>query len=326
MKAQTIALATLLLLAAPAVAGDKNELELNEFTRVVDREVGGDALQCSIRVYTPPKPMKGGMKKLLGPMGGMMGGKNKPLPPRPEIVLISMIHLGEKSFYAAARKELATCDLVLYEEQGDAALGAASGAMIAAATGLSFQGVEIPMNKKTWRSADLTQDQLFAMLGVHPDVMKRMTQMSKQMGGMKINPEMLKNNPMLKSMIPTREKIMAQMRSGAKAEAQAGGKEMADMILYQRNAIVMGEMTKASHESHKRVAVLYGAAHMPGVEAYLRGPMRYKLKSVEWIDAVYADPKAAAKAKAEGSEETPDPVQPKNAPKDDPKKKNKDWF
>ena len=332
-----------LLLAAPTFAGE-GELNLDQFTRAVEKENVGDVLQCSIRYYTAPPPSKDGMK-MLGPMARMFGAGNKKMPPRPEIVLISMIHLGEKGFYAEASKVLETCDVVLYEEQGDASMSAASGKMIAAATGLAFQGTEIPPNPKTWRSADLTQEQLFKMLGVHPDVMKRMSQMMKQMGNMqqRMSPEQLKSNPMMARMIPTRDKIIAQMKMGASGsgslEQSLGGGDAANLILHQRNAIAIGEMTKASHEDHKRVAVIYGAAHMPGIDHYLRQRLGYTHTKTTWIDSVYGDPEAAAKAGMAPRPEDEGPSAPsapapqkadetKPAPKAAPKAKKKgdDWF
>ncbi|MGE0707329.1 MAG: hypothetical protein AB7N76_04735 [Planctomycetota bacterium] len=319
-------LAALLLVATPATAGEEKQLPLDQFTRVVERKEAGDVLQCSIRVYSPPPPSKGGASKLLGPMANMFRS-NKPLPPRPKVVLVSMIHIGEKGFYAAARKALAECDLVLYEEQGDEAMAGMSGAMIASVTGLASQAAEIPRDPKTWRSADLSMEQLFRMMGIHPDVLKQMERMSKSMGGMKVTPQMLESNPMLKQMLPDRKKLIAQMRGGGGSlEGSLGGGDTADMVLHQRNAIIMGELTKATHEEHKTVAVIYGAAHMPAVDAYLRGRLGYKLEESSWLNAVYEDEKEskAAPAPAETPEQKPE-AQPKEAPKA-PEKKKDDWF
>ena len=315
-----------MLLAAPLTA-DAGELSLSEFTKVEKRDDVGEVVRCSIRTYLPPPPPKKNPMAAMG-MGGMMGGgKSKPVK-RPQIVLISMIHLGEKGFFQAVNKELATCDLVLYEEQGDADLGGLSGKMISGLTGLSFQGTEIPFNKKTWRSADLSNDSLMRMLGMDPVAMKRMKKMMKNMGGFKLDKRMLESNPMLKQMIPTREKIIAQLRGASESKKLAEGfGEMADVILYQRNAIAIGELTKASHGQYKRVALIYGAAHMPAIEAYMTKTLHYKHSTTVWNDAVYADAEIS-KARANGSSSTKSPAkpQPKVRPKKPAAAKGKGWF
>jgi hypothetical protein len=315
-------LAASMLFAAPAFADEAKPLNLNEFTRVVQRKSAGEVLQCSIRVYSPPPRTKMGAK-MLGPMAGMLRS-NKPLPTPPKIVLVSMIHLGEKSFYTQAKAELDSCDLVLFEDgQGNRAMAGMTGELIAGATGLAFQGKEIPIDGKRWRSADLNQAQLFRMMGIHPEALEKMKNMMKGMGRMKISPSMLKNNPQLQAMLPTREKIIAQMRNGSAGDL--GGGKMADLILHQRNAIVIGEMTRASHEVRKRVGVIYGAAHMPAVDAFLRGRLGYTLDKVTWLDAVYADPKAAAKA-PKPTVEAPKKVEPKKVQPKVAPKKGDDWF
>lgn len=314
-----------LLAAAPAFA---NELKLSEFTKVEKRDDVGEVVRCSIRTYAPPPPSK--QKPMGGMMGMMGGGKSKPAK-RPEIVLISMIHMGEKGFFKEANAVLKTCDLVLYEEQGDADLGGLSGQMITELTGLAFQGSEIPFDAKTWRSADLSPDALFRMLGMDPAAMKRMKEMMKNMGGMKLDKRMLESNPMLKQMLPTREKIITQLRGSGDSDSMAEGfGDMADVILHQRNAIAIGEMTKASHEEIDRVALIYGAAHMPVVENYLRETLHYTHQTTRWLDAVYADPEVSKAREASGDTGPSDSDAPQGTPQQDkpkaPTKKDDDWF
>jgi len=330
-KSLVSALALSALLALPALAGE-GELSLSEFTKVEKRADVGEVVRCSIRTYAPPPPPKKRAMPGMGGMGMMGGGKSKPFK-RPEIVLISMIHMGEKGFFQAVNRELAKCDLVLYEEQGDSDLGGLSGKMISELTGLAFQGTEIPFNKKTWRSADLSQDSLFRMLGMDVEQLKRMKKMMKNMGGFKLDKRMLESNPMMKQMLPSREKIMAQLRTSGSSDKMAEGfGDMADVILYQRNAIAIGELTKASHEEHKRVALIYGAAHMPGIEAYLTKTLHYKHTGTTWLDAVYGDEevsKARAGESQTGDTEGPEAPQPKVRPKKPatkPGKKDEGWF
>ncbi len=281
-----------------ATAGDAQEKPLTDFIRVVKRPGVGEVVEASIRVYSAPetKPMNP-----MGGLGGMMGRGKK--IERPEIVLVSMVHLGEAEFFKAVAAELKKGDLVLYEEQGDGEMSAMSGKLVSQVTGLAFQGTDIKPDPKTWRSADLSQESLFRAMGMDPEQLKQMSKMMKGMGG--ISPEQLKNNPMLKQMLPSREQIIGQLRMGNSGLDQMQG-DMAKFILYQRNAIVMSEMTKASYEAgKKRVYVIYGAAHMPGVEAYLTDILGYKHETTSWNDAVYADPKAAAK-----TAEAPTPAKP----------------
>lgn len=284
------------LFALTATANDKQS-PLSDFVRVIDHPQVGEVLECSIRTYMAPKPDGNVGKRMFGGMGAMLG-KQKKLPPRPNVVLVSMIHFGEEAFFAEVKKVLATADLVLYEEQGNDDMNAMQADMIRMATGLHFQGAEIPhAGNKTWRSADLTQDQLFRMLGIHPDTIKKMQGMMK---GMKITPKMLEANPQMKSMLPTREQIMGQMRSGAPSMGEQLGGKVGDVILRQRNMVAMGELTRASYEDHKTIVLIYGAAHMPEIEAYLTGPLAYVRTGERWVKAVYADPEAAAGQPAPG--------------------------
>ena len=89
------------LFALTATANDEQS-PLSDFVRVVDQPQVGEVLECSIRTYKAPKPDGKVGKRMFGGMGAMLG-KQKKLPPRPNVVLVSMIHFGEKEYFARAR-------------------------------------------------------------------------------------------------------------------------------------------------------------------------------------------------------------------------------
>lgn len=293
-------LALSLTFLLPVAAQD--QAPLSDFVRVIEAPGVGEVLECSIREYKAPKPDSKVGQRMFGGMGAMLG-KQKPLPPRPTVVLVSMIHFGEQGFFSQVKEELAKADLVLYEEQGSDDMNAMQAEMIQMATGLHFQGAEIPhAGNETWRSADLTQEQLFRLLGIHPDTIKQMQGMMK---GMKLTPKMLEANPAMKQMLPNRAQIIAQMRNGAPSLGEQLGGKVGDVIIRQRNAVAMGELTRATYEERQRIVLIYGAGHMPEIEAYLTGPLAYTRQSERWLKAVYADPEAATRQQQPSSKGLP---------------------
>jgi hypothetical protein len=231
-----------------------SKLPRGDFVRVKPSLTRGEVIQCSVRVYSPPK---------------------HPHVSRPQLVLVAMTHEGEWDYFEEIGKEASRANLVLYEELGGAGYADRQGWKIAAKRGFVSQEVLVSAYEpKKWRCADLSATELLIGSGYGPESIEGYVQMARQSQEMAAG-QSRESYPLLRWSISADDSAMFE------------GQEA--FILRQRNVIAMGELTRASYQSHERVALLYGAAHMPKIDAYLRGPLGYTLASSRWLDAAFKE-------------------------------------
>lgn len=183
---------------------------------------------------------------------------------RPRIDLVGVIHLAEARYFRELQARLAGYDLVLYEELGYARF------IPVDLTGCRprepvFQGAALKPGAR-WHRADWTLEEQARALG---------RRMPKARGRSR--------HPELSLSEVQREMMIRGL--GDPESAGIGVRTRVEVV--QRNSIAFGELVRRLHRGHKRVAVLYGAAHMPDLERRIRDELGYKEAGVTWLRALH---------------------------------------
>jgi hypothetical protein len=238
-----------------------------------------------------------------------------------EIALFAAVHIADASYYENLQKKLKGFELVLYEgvamKKGDepdevlTALGRLQ-QDLGAALGLTHQKAAITLKGEQFRRADLNSAEIKAEL-------------AKREIGLVPGGEMLALfGPLLrrslKLLAPTKDEeeggFKAAMRRRAKlsiarvlADGEGlyakmkgdEGKKRDEVIIGARNARAMKALDEAlkAQPAPKKIAILYGAAHMADFESRLRTKFPgLRETGTEWVEA-WAMGEAAASGPAD---------------------------
>lgn len=216
------------------------------------------------------------------------------------VVLYGVVHIAEAEYYARVQQDLDSYTTVLYEgvapgkdepTEADKSLGDLQKAM-GEMLGLTFQKDGINYTRQNLVHADMTMDQL-----------------KEKMGGGSINPMgQFMDEKQLKTMAPflrmaagfgkmlmqaqpeMRDRLkrqMAQQLAGADMQQLGGqmGEKMAQVILIDRNVVCMEVLERQLQTQHDgSIAIFYGAAHMPDLEARLEA-QGFTLTEKRWMSA-----------------------------------------
>ncbi len=232
----------------------------------------------------------------------------------PDVDLVGAMHAAETRYYPEIQAILAKSDLVLYEgvtdgrrknplelpsdeDQRKSGYG-----RLASALGLITQHKGIDYRQKSFRNCDLTIQEMQWLL---QQEMKRGDQGSdraksadkelRQVGRMIGGKSWLMNgviglvgsSPML------RERVRFMLvASGADADTDntLDGR-LQQLILEDRNAHVMKELKGIlRRESHRRIAIFYGAAHFPDMQKRLIAMGYQPAGPIRWNTAVSSHP------------------------------------
>lgn len=182
---------------------------------------------------------------------------------------------------------------------------------LADAAGLVFQLDAIDYDKPNWRNSDTTAEALsYAMAGLNPedarpgdgspqtgdgsplfDLMRGEGLMGRLAGGMlKLLGSSPRSSAMLRLML-VETLAHADDLMGMDVE---GLNKMMDVLLQQRNAVVLRDIKKEIGRRTDRpasIAVFYGAGHLAGLADDLE-KMGYHPTETTWLDAVSVDPAA----------------------------------
>lgn len=225
-----------------------------------------------------------------------------------EVSLIGAIHLGEGTYYDELNTAFKDYDIVLYEvvaeegtrpgggnEQGGSVIGLVQFSM-ARALGLEFQLHHIDYSPENLLHADMTPQE-FA------DAMKARQEsfltMYMRTVGYAMGSQNLKQNPVetAASVNQWRELIFGQNKSLALKRMMAAemgnlsqsiapleGKE-GSAILTDRNAKVVRILREQIDAGKKKIAIFYGAAHLPDFARQLENEFELKRGEIRWLKA-----------------------------------------
>ncbi len=228
--------------------------------------------------------------------------------------LVGAVHYGDRAYYQALNRAFRDYDVVLYElvapEGSRVPRRDAGGAanpiqlfqkMSQAALGLESQLSGIDYTAKNFVHADLSPRQMWEavakrgetgltlMLGVTADLLRQynLEQARPAKPGVgKAAPEVDPFEELFKPGGTARLKRVIASELVRQAAPAAGlGKTIGTILIDDRNAAAMRVFQKELAKGRKRIAIFYGAAHMPDFERRLRLQFDMKRDSVRWFPA-----------------------------------------
>lgn len=236
----------------------------------------------------------------------------------PDIDLIGAMHAADGNYYQELRKELFLSDLILYEgvidenqqqqvfteQEKNAKLQKSGYGRFARSLGLSLQHQAIPYKDKRFRRSDMSIQQMQAALekerrqggntGSQADhAGEQFSHVRKSIGGKSLMTNMMLSLIGMNSALQERVRLMLVAQGGKYGEENDGlSPRLQRLILEDRNAHVIGDLkhvlTKES--GHRRIALFYGAAHLPDLQKHLER-MGYRAAGpIRWDNAITSHP------------------------------------
>ena len=229
--------------------------------------------------------------------------------------LVGAVHIGEKKYFQQLNKQLSQYDVVLYELVAPKGTRIPTGGRQGGSTnplswmqgsmknmlGLESQLELIDYQSKNFVHADLSPTELSEKMSERGDNMftlglsafsEMMENQAKMAEKMKANPNSgisqqmdfgsimeLINNPLeLKRMMASQFTTSGAMEMGL-------GKKLNQLIVTDRNKAAMKVLKSQLDRNKKRIAIFYGAAHMPDFEKRLVKDFGMKKAQHVWVDA-----------------------------------------
>jgi hypothetical protein len=237
------------------------------------------------------------------------------MPSGQKVDLISAVHIADDAYYQELNKRFDTYDSVLFELVGDPERLAGSEpsnstiSLIQQAAGeylhLTFQLDAIDYSKKNMVHADATLAEFEKMQKERGETMMTLftRAMDAQTSGKIDSTAMHELDTfglirilLSKDSAAAFKKALAKMFDQTESLTAAMEGKQGSAALSGRNQVVLGKLaTVLAVRKQRHIAVFYGAAHMPGLEASLMKDMKAKATGEEWLPA-WTMPKANAAA------------------------------
>jgi hypothetical protein len=221
-----------------------------------------------------------------------------------EIDLVAVVHIGEKAYYERLNKEFEKYDTVLYElvapegikppksgeQKSDNPLAMLQQGMKVFLR-LEHQLEVVDYGKANFIHADLSPEgmrramkergdnEMTVFLGVVADFLRK-----KNLGADKPAPQTpdISLNDLLN---PTKfKRMMAQQFEDAGGDVVLG-RTVNQLLVEDRNKACMKVLQQQLAAGKKKIAIFYGAAHMPDFDKRLKEDFDMKRTTSEWIDA-----------------------------------------
>lgn len=232
-------------------------------------------------------------------------GKNKLV-----VDLVGVVHMADGNYYQDLNEMFKDYDVVLYELVAPKGVRPMRGkrsdnplAMIQRAMtiflGLESQTEAIDYSKKNFVHADLSPKEMAAAMKKRGDDMFTigLSVLADVLRQQNLAARKMKNNPQAKQapfdplkMLsdPKGPSKMKRMLAESLAESATGeglGRTLTRMLVDDRNAACMKVFQQQVVAGKKRIAIFYGAAHMPDFEKRLVQDYGMRRAKVSWLDA-----------------------------------------
>ena len=222
-----------------------------------------------------------------------------------EVDLIAVVHVGEPEYYQHFNQEFEKYDALLYElisepgvdisaKQDDAnkSIITVLQQTLQKVLGLQFQLDIIDYKKANFVHADMTpQDFASSMKKKNESVwsiLLKLLMNSKEMS--ERNPQITPEIFMLQMLLsPDRKmairKIMATQFQDIDAFLEVFEGPEGSTIITERNKVAMNVLKEQIAKGKQKLAIFYGAGHMPDMERLLTKSMGFEKQSEDWIVA-----------------------------------------
>jgi hypothetical protein len=229
--------------------------------------------------------------------------------------LVAVVHIGEREYYKKLNKQLEAYDAVLFElvappntvlpkggkRDPNNPLALVQAAM-KAVLGLESQTERIDYTRKNFIHADLSFEQmaeairkrgdtgLTLTLSIAADLLRQqnLQEMKKRDAkpGAKAEPEIDLLSALLDPDGAVKlRRVMAEQLAGTASGDSGLGPTINQILVSDRNAAAIGALKKELAKGTKKIAIFYGAAHMPDFERHLRDEFDLRPQSTQWLDA-----------------------------------------
>lgn len=226
--------------------------------------------------------------------------------------LVSVVHLGERSYYRKLNRLLEDYDVVLYELVAPEGTRIPKGGRKATdnpialvhklatlVLDLDMQTAQIDYTRPNFLHADLSpqgiadairergDDSLTLFLGVVADLLR-----SQNLGALKpafkaageepIDILSLFTDPAGPSKL---KRLMAEQLAALESLDGALGRTLNTILIADRNKAALKVFQKELAKGRKKIAIFYGAGHMPDFERRLRADFALQPVSTQWLQA-----------------------------------------
>lgn len=235
-------------------------------------------------------------------------------PGAPDVDLVGAIHIAQPDYYQRLQQRLDLSDLVLFEgvtarkSDGRPTGGEGKGAYnrMADSLGLMVQNSGIDYRRSSFRRCDLSLEEMVGLLdqeiaeggakgAAAAQAKAEFTQLKTMLSGKSMLANLLiglvGTSPLLREQV-----LLMTVSSGlGNSEEKQLSPRLRQLILQDRNDHVAGELRKllVSGSRHRRIALFFGAAHLPDFERRLRSMGYSPVSGPAWNSAITTHPYSA---------------------------------
>lgn len=188
-----------------------------------------------------------------------------------EVALVGVIHVGEARYYKNLQARMESYDAVLYEWIGPRNSRPIAGVYndLAALLSLESQTSIIKYDRKHYVHADMTDEDFMRAL----DRLDRRTPFTGKSGGGEFGLTLRKLGP-----TKARWEIARQLAEDRAILTHP-------VIIVQRNDVTMNILDREIKNGKRKIAIFYGAAHMPDFERQMNDRFGLTPTHTEWFKA-----------------------------------------
>jgi hypothetical protein len=222
-----------------------------------------------------------------------------------EIDLVAVVHIGEQAYYRRLNREFEKYDAVLYELVAPEGTRPTRGGernsdnplamlqqMMKLVLRLEHQLQVVDYGRTNFIHADLSldglrkamkdrgEDEMTVILKVFAELMQKLRE-----GADKPGPQAPDINLLELLLNPSKlKRIFAEQLVEAGGDA-GFGRTFSQLVVIDRNKACLEVLKQQLAAGKKKIAIFYGAAHMPDFDKRLKDEVGVKRNTSEWIDA-----------------------------------------
>lgn len=283
------ALISLFIFPAASVLAQQPETKKNDFIRLTRNDANEPVgLQTAIRTYVALDDSD-----------------------HLQVDLVGAVHVGDKEYYQKLNKRFEEYDVVLYELVAPPGTTIPKGGvkqrtgnpismlqgMMKNMLNLASQMEEVDYTRDNFVHADMSPAEMTAAMQKRGDTpitiaLSAMSEMMRQSNLQKLEAEDVPRNELAQnplSLLFDKERdtklklMMAEQFSSLGTDAM--GSTVNQILVQDRNAAAMKVFQKELVKGHKRIAIFYGAAHLPDFEDRLMRDFGLVRKRTDWLTA-----------------------------------------
>jgi hypothetical protein len=238
-----------------------------------------------------------------------------------EVDLVGAVHIGDKEYYKKLNKQFQQYDVVLYELVAQPGTVIPKGGrkkddplslimqVVKMVLDLELQTERIDYTKKNFVHADLSPEQMAEaiqkrgddpvtlILGFTADMLRQMNVREQEANSQPQPKAPAANAPgsdldldflslILDQDGPKKlKRMLAKQLAGGESPTAGLGSTLNNILIVDRNEAAMKVFQKELVKGKKKIAIFYGAGHMPDFEKRLRLDFGLEKKSVQWLEA-----------------------------------------